>query len=105
MDEKELFQRLCTYGYEILSYEEYHSMGIKSFHNWVKEHLIPIPKAELIVGKEYSGECRNASKAIWDGKGFQYTRRKFGNEFLESIKHYEDDNNDGIDVFVPINEI
>ena len=32
-------------------------------------------------------------------------RKKFGSEFLEEINHYEDDNNDGIDVFVPVKEI
>ena len=103
MKEDELFSNLCQYGCEILTYEEYHSMGIEGFHNWVKEHLIPIPKSELEVGKEYKGECRNASKAIWDGKKFWYERYKFGRTYNESINHYEDD--DGYDVFVPIKEI
>lgn len=103
MKEDELFSNLCQYGCEMLTYEEYHSMGIEGFHNWVKEHLIPIPKSELEVGKEYKGECRNASKATWDGEKFWYERYKFGRTFNESINHYEDD--DGYDVFVPIKEI
>ena len=80
-------------------------MGLTGFREWVKEHIIPIPKAELVVGQEYPGHCRNASKAAWNGKVFQYMRKKFGSEFLEEINHYEDDNNDGIDVFVPVKEI
>lgn len=105
MTQEELFSYLCQYACDILSYEEYHSMGLDGFHNWVKEHIIPIPKSELEVGKEYPGNCRNASKATWNGKTFQYMRRKFGSEFLEEINHYEDDNDDGIDVFVPVKEI
>lgn len=75
-------------------------MGLDGFHNWVKEHIIPIPKSELVIGKEYSGHCRNAFKATWNGKTFQYIRRKFGSDALKEINHYEDDN--GYDVFVPI---
>ena len=103
MNAKELLACCTQYAIDILSYEEYHSMGLDDFRKWVKEHIIPIPKSELEVGKEYPGHCRNASKAIWNGKVFQYTRRKFGSEFLEEINHYEDD--DGYDVFVPIKEI
>ena len=105
MDAKELLAYCIQYAIDILSYEEYHSMGLDGFREWVKEHIIPIPKSELIVGHTYCGHCRNASKATWNGKVFQYMRRKFGSEFLEEINHYEDDNNDGIDVFVPIKEI
>jgi len=105
MDAKELFTYCCQYACGILSYEEYHSMGLDGFRSWVKEHIIPIPKSELEVGKEYSGICRNSSRAIWNGKIFQYMRRKFGSEFLEEINHYEDDNDDSYDVFVPVKEI
>ncbi len=105
MDAKELLAYCTKYAIDILTYEEYHSMGLEGFHNWVKEHIIPIPKSELEVGKEYQGYCRNASKATWNGKTFQYMRRKFGSEFLEEINHYEDDNDDGIDVFIPVKEI
>lgn len=105
MSSEELFSYCCLYLEDALTYEESRSMGLDGFHKYVKEHVIPIPKSELIVGKEYPGHCRNASKATWNGKIFQYMRRKFGSEFLEEINHYEDDNNDGIDVFVPVKEI
>ena len=103
MDSKELFSYRCQYLIDVLTFEERRSMGLDNFHKYVEEHIIPIPKSELVVGQEYPGHCRNASKATWNGKVFQYMRRKFGSEFLESIKHYEDD--DGYDVFVPIKEI
>ena len=103
MSKEELFSYCCRYACDVLSFEEYHSMGIKGFHEWVEKHIIPIPKSELVVGKEYSGYYRNVSRATWNGKIFQYMRRKFGGEFLEEINHYEDD--DGYDVFVPIKEI
>lgn len=80
-------------------------MGIEEFRKYVTEHIIPIPKSELVVGETYPGHCRNASRATWDGKVFHYTREKFGCEFEEKINHYEDDNNEGVDVFVPIKEI
>ena len=63
----------------------------------------PIPKNKLVVGQEYIGNCRNATKAIWKGEYFVYLRYKFGDEFYEKINHYEDD--DGYDVFVPIEVI
>lgn len=59
-----------------------------------------IPKNELIIGKTYIGDCRNATEAIWDGKVFKYMRTKFGSTYEEEINHFEDD--DGYDVFVPI---
>ena len=59
-----------------------------------------IPKNELIIGKIYIGDCRNATEAIWDGKVFKYMRTKFGLTYEEEINHFEDD--DGYDVFVPI---
>ena len=44
-----------------------------------KEIIIPnlircgaIPKKDLINGKTYIGECRNASEAIWNGHTFVY---------------------------------
>lgn len=60
----------------------------------------PIPKNKLVIGQEYMGNCRNASKAEWTGDHFVYRRYKWGDIFLEDINHYEDD--DGYDVFVPI---
>jgi hypothetical protein len=59
-----------------------------------------IPKDELIVGKTYIGNCRNASEAVWNGKVFTYKRTKFGCTYDEDINHFQDD--DGYDVFVPI---
>ena len=103
MTQEELFTYCCRYAVDLLTFEEYRSMGLSGFHEWVKEHIIPIPKSELVVGKEYPGHCRNASRATWDGKVFHYTRNKFGCEFEEKINHYEDDNDDGYDVFVPVN--
>ena len=72
-----------------------------------KEIIIPnlvrcgaIPKKDLIIGKTYIGECRNASEATWNGHTFVYERYKFGDTFDEEINHFEDDN--GYDLFVPI---
>lgn len=59
-----------------------------------------IPKKDLIVGKTYLGDCRNASEAIWNGKVFIYKRNKFGFIYEEEINHFEDD--DGYDLFVPL---
>lgn len=59
-----------------------------------------IPKKDLIVGKTYIGDCRNASEATWNGKVFVYKRNKFGYVYEEEINHFEDD--DGYDLFVPI---
>jgi hypothetical protein len=58
----------------------------------------PISKKDLVVGKKYSGICRNTSEAVWNGKVFEYKRYKFG-FFDDTVNHYEDD--DGYDVFVP----
>lgn len=105
MDNKELFSYRCQYLVDVLTFEERRSMGLDNFYKYVEEHVIPIPKSELIVGKEYPGHCRNASRATWDGEKFHYTRIKFGDTFDETINHYEDDNEEGIDVFVPVKEI
>ena len=59
-----------------------------------------IPKKDLIIGKTYIGECRNASEAVWNGHTVVYKRYKFGDIFDEEINHFEDD--DGYDLFVPI---
>ena len=80
-------------------------MGIEGFRNYVKKHVIPISKSELLVGQEYPGHCRNAGKAIWDGEKFLYKRYKFGRLEDATINHYEDDDKPGIDVFVPVKEI
>ena len=59
-----------------------------------------IPKKDLIKGRTYIGECRNASEAIWNGEVFIYQRHKFHLVYPEEITHFEDD--DGSDLFVPI---
>lgn len=71
-----------------------------SEHNIPYEQCRPIPKSELRNGITYKGNCRNTDEAIWDVDAFIYTRYKFGTTYLDTIKHYEDD--DGYDVFVPI---
>lgn len=59
-----------------------------------------IPKDNLIKGKSYIGNCRNATQAIWNGEKFIYQRTKFNYSFNESISHFQDD--DYYDVFIPI---
>ena len=105
MEAKELFSCCCRYLEDALTYEESRSMGIEGFHRYVREHVIPISKSELIVGKTYPGYCRNASRATWDGNKFHYQKHKFGIEYEETINHFEDDNKSGVDVFVPVKEI
>jgi len=61
-----------------------------------------IRKKDLVIGKYYYGNCRNASVAKWDGKEFKYMRFKFGDYFIDTINHLEDD--DGYDLFVPLKE-
>ena len=60
-------------------------------------------KKDLIIGKTYLGECRNADRAVWNGEVFIYQRTKFGYTYPENINHFEDDN--GFDLFVPIKVI
>ncbi len=75
----------------------------KTYNEIIIPNLIrcgAIPKKDLIVGKIYIGDCRNATEAIWKGNVFTYKRYKFGTYFDEDINHFEDDN--GYDVFVPI---
>ena len=103
MSSEELFSYCCQYLEDILTYEESRSMGIDGFHKYVKEHIVPIPKSELVIGKEYPGHCRNSGRAIWNGKSFQYMITKVGCKFLEESNHNEYDNGD--DVFVPKKEI
>ena len=105
MTEEELFSYCCMYLEDVLTYEESRSMGIDGFHKYVREHVIPIHKSELVVGQTYPGHCRNAGRATWDGKKFHYQRYKFGDTFDETINHYEDDYDQGVDVFVPVKEI
>ena len=105
MTQEELDRYKIQYLLDVLTFEEYRSMGVDNFRQYAKEHVLPIPKKELVVGQEYPGHCRNAGKATWDGEKFHYKRYKFGTWVEDTIKHYEDDGNDGIDVFVPVKEI
>lgn len=59
-----------------------------------------IPKSKLIVGNTYAGSSRNTSKAVWNGKEFEYQRNKWGSTFMDTIAHFEDEMY--YDVFVPI---
>lgn len=63
-----------------------------------------IPLDKLEHGKFYTGSCRNAQWAYWDGKAkeFYYIRHKFGSDFVESIQAIEKD--DGFDLFIPYEE-
>ena len=103
MDIEELKSLTYQYVIDLLNYEEYHSFGsLEKFHEWVDENYEPVRKSELVKGQTYDGICRNAHKAIWDGNEFVYERTKFGMTYDEKINHYEDDNEYGYDVFVPI---
>jgi hypothetical protein len=64
-----------------------------------------IPKADLVDGAWYVGRCRNAVVAQWCAKGqcFYYIRRKFGERFIEDIRHPDDDRH--YDVFIPLRRI
>lgn len=64
--------------------------------------LLPlmIPRASLMKGAYYVGRCRNASVARWDGEKFHHWRMKWGNTFIETIKHPEDE--EVFDCFIPV---
>lgn len=55
---------------------------------------IIIPKSQLKHGAYYRGRCRNATVARWNGEDqkFYYWREKFGQTYVVSIRHIEDDN-------------
>jgi hypothetical protein len=73
-----------------------------SYHrNGIEEDILD--KSELVVGQTYKGRCRNATEAVWTGKGFEYTRHKFGDSYKETIEHPEDDR--GSDVFMPLRSL
>lgn len=52
-----------------------------------------ISKKDLEHGAYYKGSCRNATEARWNAEkeAFIHWRKKFTFEFLEEIKHPEDD--------------
>lgn len=103
MDRDELFAYLCGYAIDTMEYEDYHSMGLEGFHEYVRNHFIPVGKDELVAGKEYPGHCGNACRAVWNGKEFICARNKYGAECMERMSHFSD--GDGRDVFVPVREV
>lgn len=66
---------------------------------WLGREVTCIAKSHLIVGRTYSGRCRNSFKAVWNGNQFVYDRESFGDTYKEGINHPEDFN--GYDVFIP----
>lgn len=61
-----------------------------------------IPKQDLVDGQVYIGDTRNATAAKWNAEKqeFEYWRYKFGNSYIDTCNHFEDDN--GFALFVPI---
>ena len=47
-------------------------------------------KDELIIGKAYECIGRNLTKGVWNGKGFEYVRTKFGTTFPDIEYHWDD---------------
>ena len=62
-----------------------------------------LPKSELVDWEYYVGTCRNAHVAQWRGTHFKHIRHKFGSDFIEEIKHPEDEAY--YDVFYPIRKV
>lgn len=65
-----------------------------------------IPKSDMQDGACYLSICRNNYVAEWDAKQelFVYIRYKFGH-MLDTIKHFEDVIDEGVDGFVPIEKL
>lgn len=63
-----------------------------------------IPKKDMVAGTYYKGFCRNSYVALWDGTKFIYLRNKFG-YYMDTLKHFEDVKDEGVDGFVPIEVI
>jgi len=61
-----------------------------------------IPKKDLIDGQVYIGQHRRCKVAKWNAEDeeFEYWRNKFGQVFIDTCSHFEDD--DGFALFVPI---
>lgn len=91
MTQEEIFRCCCTYGVDILSYEERRSMGVDGFHEWVEEHIHPIPKSKLVNGHEYKTVSGSIVwPCVWDGEVFRPSVRKWGIGPGKTMKHYED---------------
>ena len=100
MTEKELDEYIQWYVISTLTVAQLRNIGDDKLAEYVKKNYFPIPKRNLIKGKEYDGYCRNARKATWDGEKFNYEYLDCGALVSATINHYEDDN--GYDVFIPI---
>ena len=91
MTREEIFRSRCAYGVDILTYEERHSMGVDRFHEWVEEHIHPIPKSELVNSYEYETVSGSIVwPCVWDGEVFRPSSRKQGTVPVKTMKHYED---------------
>ena len=57
------------------------------------DYTAKIAKKDLQHGKYYRGRCRNADEARWNAEKqvFVHWRTKWGDRFLETIKHPEDE--------------
>ena len=57
------------------------------------DYTAKIAKKDLHHGKYYRGRCRNAVEARWNAEKqvFVHWRTKWGDRFLETIKHPEDE--------------
>ena len=53
------------------------------FDNW-------LPKERLVIGTDYVCKARNFHVGKWNGKGFEYTRYKFGHTFQDVEYHWDD---------------
>lgn len=65
-----------------------------------------IAKKDLEDCAYYKGYCRNARIALWDAKkdNFVYIRYSFG-FYSDTIEHFEDVKDKGVDGFIPIEKI
>jgi hypothetical protein len=65
-----------------------------------------IPKNEMEDGVYYKGTCRNAKIAVWNDvdKLFYHLRWKFGYR-MDTIEHFEDVKDKGMDGFIPLEKI
>ena len=102
MDRKKYWDKLKKFE----TIDDVPDLPVVSEKDW-KEYYVPIlikcgaiPKNDLIVGKDYIGNCRNSGIAKWNGEQFEYNRTKWGFSYKDKINHFEDDN--GFDLFVPI---
>ena len=64
-----------------------------------------IPKSELVSGDWYIGQSRSTNIAQWFSKPkkFYFIRYKMGGEYVDTIRHFQDDN--GYDLFIPFKHI